>query len=122
MRGIKLFIDKILSQIKPYMNETDSLFLITLFLAVLVLLIHLFFMRYRLLKYIPGIVILTIGIISLFKGYKRSILAIETEDLHSAVLAFTTGISSLIVARMLGILAKRKRIKKVTKSKKEDSQ
>lgn len=124
MGTIKLILEKILTEIKPYMTETTLLFEVALVFAVLVLFLHLVFMKYKFIKYIPTIALIIFAAYVLLKGNKKSILQASILDMKLAIISLTAALTSLFVAIAMGSMAKRKKTKKTrvnTKSKSEET-
>lgn len=114
MGTIKSILGKILTEIKPYMTETSLLFLVALVFAIVVLFLHLAFMKYRFIKYIPTIGLIIFAAVILLKGNKKSILQASILDMKLAVISLTCALTSFFVAFAMGSMAKRRKKKKHT--------
>lgn len=112
MGTIKSILEKILTEVKPYMTETSLLFIVALVFAVLVLFLHITFMKQKFIKYIPTIALIIFAFVVLLKGNKRSILQASIVDMKLAIISLTAAFTSLFVAIAMGSLAKRKKRKK----------
>ena len=124
MGTIKSILEKILTEVKPYMTETSLLFIVALVFAVLVLFLHITFMKQKFIKYIPTIALIIFAFVVLLKGNKRSILQASIVDMKLAIISLTAAFTSLFVAIAMGSLAKRKKRKKTrvsTKAKSEET-
>lgn len=123
MGTIKSILEKILTEVRPYMTETAILFVVALVFAVLVLFLHVSFMKYKFVKYIPTIGLIVFAFLLLIKGNKRSILQTSVVDLKLVVISLTSAFTSLFVAIAMGSMAKRKKKRKTTRlstDKKQD--
>lgn len=123
MGTIKSILEKILTEVRPYMTETAILFVVALVFAVLVLFLHVSFMKYKFVKYIPTIGLIVFAFLLLIKGNKRSILQTSVIDLKLVVISLTSAFTSLFVAIAMGSMAKRKKKRKTTRlstDKKQD--
>lgn len=123
MGAIKSILEKILTEVRPYMTETAILFVVALVFAVLVLFLHVSFMKYKFVKYIPTIGLIVFAFLLLIKGNKRSILQTSVIDLKLVVISLTSAFTSLFVAIAMGSMAKRKKKKRTTRlstDKKQD--
>lgn len=123
MGTIKSILEKILTEVRPYMTETAILFVVALVFAVLVLFLHVSFMKYKFVKYIPTIALIVFAFLLLIKGNKRSILQTSVVDLKLVVISLTCAFTSLFVAIAMGSMAKRKKKRKTTRlstDKKQD--
>lgn len=123
MGTIKSILEKILTEVRPYMTETAILFVVALVFAVLVLFLHVSFMKYKFVKYIPTIGLIVFAFLLLIKGNKRSILQTSVIDLKLVVISLTSAFTSLFVAIAMGSMAKRKKKKRTTRlstDKKQD--
>lgn len=123
MGTIKSILEKILTEVRPYMTETAILFVVALVFAVLVLFLHVSFMKYKFVKYIPTIGLIVFAFLLLIKGNKRSILQTSVVDLKLVVISLTSAFTSLFVAIAMGSMAKRKKKKRTTRlstDKKQD--
>lgn len=112
MGTIKSILGKILTEVKPYMSETSILFVVALVFALVVLILHLAFMKYRFVKYLPTVILIIIAVVTLFKGDKRSILQTSIVDLKLVIISLTSAFTSLFVAIAMGSMAKRKKKRK----------
>lgn len=124
MGTIKSILEKILTEVKPYMTETSLLFIVALVFAVLVLFLHIAFMKYKFVKYIPTIGLIIFAAVVLLKGNKRSILQASIVDMKLAIISLTAALTSFFVAIAMGSMAKRKKSKKSrvsTSSKSEET-
>lgn len=123
MGTIKSILEKILTEVRPYMTETAILFVVALVFAVLVLFLHVSFMKYKFVKYIPTIGLIVFAFLLLIKGNKRSILQTSVIDLKLVVISLTSAFTSLFVAIAMGSMAKRGKKRKTTRlstDKKQD--
>lgn len=124
MGTIKLILEKILTEVRPYMTETSLLFIVALVFAILVLFLHLAFMKYKFIKYIPTLGLIVFAAVVLLKGNKRSILQASIVDMKLAIISLTSAFTSLFVAIAMGSLAKRKKSRKTrvsTQNKSEET-
>lgn len=124
MGTIKSILEKILTEVKPYMTETSLLFIVALVFAVLVLFLHIAFMKYKFVKYIPTIGLIIFAAVVLLKGNKRSILQASIVDMKLAIMSLTAAFTSLFVAIAMGSMAKRRKSRKnrvSTKAKSEET-
>lgn len=124
MGTIKSILEKILTEVKPYMTETSLLFIVALVFAVLVLFLHIAFMKYKFVKYIPTIGLIIFAAVVLLKGNKRSILQASIVDMKLAIMSLTAAFTSLFVAIAMGSMAKRRKSSKTrvsTKAKSEET-
>lgn len=124
MGTIKSILEKILTEVKPYMTETSLLFIVALVFAVLVLFLHIAFIKYKFVKYIPTIGLILFAAVVLLKGNKRSILQASIVDMKLAIISLTAAFTSLFVAIAMGSMAKRRKSRKTrvsTKAKSEET-
>lgn len=123
MGTIKSILEKILTEVKPYMTETSLIFIVALVFAVLVLFLHIAFMKYKFVKYIPTISLIIFAVFVLLKGKKRSILQASIIDMKLAIISLTAAFTSLFVAIAMGSMAKRRKSRKtrVKRSKSEET-
>lgn len=122
MGTIKSILEKILTEVKPYMTETSLLFIVALVFAVLVLFLHIAFMKYKFVKYIPTIGLIIFAAVVLLKGNKRSILQASIVDMKLAIMSLTAAFTSLFVAIAMGSMAKRRKSSKTRVSTKVKSE
>ena len=123
MGTIKSILEKILTEVKPYMTETSLIFIVALVFAVLVLFLHIAVMKYKFVKYIPTISLIIFAVFVLLKGNKRSILQASIIDMKLAIISLTAAFTSLFVAIAMGSMAKRRKSRKtrVKRSKSEET-
>lgn len=123
MGTIKSILEKILTEVKPYMTETSLLFIVALVFAILVLFLHITFMRYKFVKYIPTIGLIIFAVVVLLKGNKRSILQASIIDMKLAIISLTAAFTSFFLAIAMGSMAKRRKSRKtrVKRSKSEET-
>lgn len=113
-------LDKILNELSPYFATEKSSLWYFLFLALGIIVLHCLFARYRFIKYLPGLTLLIIGVITLFFNKSGGFLRSSVEDLRKAVLCGATGLSGIFFARIIGIMYKRSRHSKARRPKTSD--
>ena len=107
---------KILKELIPYTSNVSSKLYYFLLAAIFVMVLHILFPRRRIIKFIPGIVLVLYALKLLIFNGESSIIRTNVNDLETAIICGSVGLVSIIYASMIGIMygknKKRKRIKK----------
>lgn len=111
-------IIKILKELIPYTSEVSSQLFFFLLAAIIITVLHILFPRQRIIKYIPGIILIMIALSKLLFNGESSILRTNVNDIETAVITGAVGLASIIFANLIGIMYGKNKKKKKKKSKK----
>lgn len=110
---------KILKELIPYTSNVSSKLYYFLLAAIFVMVLHILFPRRRIIKFIPGIVLVLYALKLLILNGESSIIRTNVNDLETAIICGSVGLVSIIYASMIGIMyGKNKKRNKKARSKK----
>ncbi len=95
---------KILKELTPYTSQVSSQLFFFLFAAIIVTTLHILFPRQRIIKYIPGIILILIALSKIIFNGESSILRTSANDLGTAIICGAVGLVSIIFANLIGIM------------------
>lgn len=95
---------KVLKELIPYTSNVSSKLYYFLLAAIFVMVLHILFPRRRIIKFIPGIVLVLYALKLLILNGESSIIRTNVNDLETAIICGSVGLVSIIYASMIGII------------------
>lgn len=95
---------KILKELIPYTSNVSSKLYYFLLAAIFVMVLHILFPRRRIIKFIPGIILVLYALKLLILNGESSIIRTNVNDLETAIICGSVGLVSIIYASMIGIM------------------
>ena len=112
-------LTRYLEELTVYMDNTKPMIMVALGAIVVTLVTHLIFRRYRIVKYLPGLIIIMGGFYNLYNVMDKLTASSSINDLTMFVILAVAGFISLFSALIIGIYDKPVKIKKKKREKEE---
>ncbi len=119
-------LKSILKELAVYFNDSNILIYVSLALMAITLLTHLLFKKVRVVKYLPGLIVLLIGIWNFYEVMNTITAVGSLPNLFLFVVGVVSGLIGILFALIIGIIVKpvkkkKKAVKKTDKVLKEET-
>lgn len=99
-------LKSILSELGGYFSDSNLLIYVSLAVIAITLMTHLIFKKIRLIKYIPGLVVVMIGIFNFYLVMNNITAESSLPNLLLFIIGVVSGLVGILFALIIGILAK----------------
>lgn len=120
--GLFTRVKDILEELAGYFEDARMIVYVSLAVAAITLLTHLIFRKIRIMKYLPGLMVLLIGLYNFY--VVKDVLAADESmsNLLLFIIGVSAGLTGMLFALIIGIYTKPVKKKKKTKKSPEKKQ
>ena len=128
MNKIMSFVTRIwaiLQELIEYFGNATMILYVSLALMAITLITHLLFKKIRIIKYLPGLIVIGIGVYNFYEVKDYLTAESSLSNLLLFIIGVTAGLVSMLFALILGVLSKPvkvRRKKKTPQSKDQKSE
>ncbi len=116
--GLFSMVKEILAEMGGYYDDSRMIIYVTLAVMGITLLTHLIFKKIRIMKYLPGLIVLGIGLFNLYSVKDTITADASLVNLLLFIIGTVAGLVGILFALIIGIYVKPvKRKRRKTKSK-----
>lgn len=115
----------ILQELIEYFGNATMILYVSLALMAITLITHLLFKKIRIIKYLPGLIVIGIGVYNFYEVKDYLTAESSLSNLLLFIIGVTAGLVSMLFALILGVLSKPvkvRRKKKTPQSKDQKSE